>query len=157
MPLAFWFIKELQSKIVEVGAVTPYYFKCTHPVYDLFDTHPLVIKKDAITLDVTGKNVLSISTIEHFGTGDYNQEKQKRKGVDFLLHVIDASNKFLISWPLGYDMELDNFAFETNQCNYISRCESGWSQISHSELSPKGKVYGPNWANSIALFENIFN
>lgn len=65
-------LKKNAKNIIEIGAVTLYYFKIIHDVCDPADSHQNVnLKTSMFDIDLVGKNVLSISTIEHIGIGDY--------------------------------------------------------------------------------------
>ena len=67
VPLAEWFLKKHNygHTIIEVGAVTPYYFNVTHLIYDPYDTYEKCIKIRAEYIGYREKILLSISTIEH--------------------------------------------------------------------------------------------
>jgi len=38
LPIAMWFINHFNSIIIEVGAVSPYYWQIIHPVFDPYDS-----------------------------------------------------------------------------------------------------------------------
>jgi hypothetical protein len=74
--LAFRFIDFHQSNIFEIGAVSPYYKKTGHSVIDPTDKKAS-IQAFSQDIEINDKNILSISTIEHMGIGDYGLPKKK--------------------------------------------------------------------------------
>lgn len=131
--------------LIEIGAVSPYYFdQYTHEVFDLTDNHPRSQKKDARKIDTKGKNMLSISTVEHFGSGT----------VTYIEKVMKECPHYLITFPLGYsdDEKLDAWALSTKQVRFIGRAYGNeWSEKKVEDLNIK---YGPRWANTIVVIEN---
>lgn len=105
------YITHFNGNVVEVGAVTPYYLNdILHPVVDPFDAWPRCIKEDAEKYDFSGQNVLCISTVEHFGRGDYgNTDIDPQKAERFLQKLIKETNSFLITWPVASNKELDQY------------------------------------------------
>src|SRR5262245_3390997 len=57
--------------------------------------------------DFSGANVLSISTLEHVGTGDYGVAKTE-SSPDALAKLVDESATCLLTMPIGYNPILDN-------------------------------------------------
>jgi len=108
IPLARWFIKKHDHKITEVGAVTPYYDKITHEVLDPYDPWPGCIKKGVNDSTYEGQNVLSISTIEHVGHGEFYQEKNPKEAQNALEKIRKASS-YLVTWPAKHHIELDDY------------------------------------------------
>lgn len=108
VPLARWFIAHHNHAIMELGAVTPYYDQPQHEVIDPFDPWPNCIRKKAAECDFLNKNALSISTIEHIGHGEYNQQKNPQDAHDILDNLRKAAS-YLVTWPAGFHIELDNY------------------------------------------------
>lgn len=157
LALAKEFLRRYDN-IIEVGAVTPYYFKeYTHEVFDLEDTHPRAKNVDASGMDFTGKNVLCISTVEHF----------KDNSVPFIKNIIENANKYLITFPLGYneridsDEKLDKFGLLKG--TFMSRIDPRSTEdklkdnwVEKTTLTDDDKKYGNyQWASTIAIFENF--
>lgn len=138
--------------LTEIGAVTPYYYPATHEVIDLTDPHPRAKNIDASGMDVKERNILAISTVEHFGKG---------RAIPFIEDVILHAHKYLITFPLGYNDELDNY--KSPHIRYISRIDpksiedirkDNW--IEKDILSEVDRKYGTyQWANTIAVIENF--
>ena len=96
VPLAQWFLQQYGPDVVEVGAVTPYYYPdVRHSVVDPGDSWDGCRKEDAHNLDYSGKNLLSISTVEHIGNPE------------LLLEKMFKADKWLITWAAGYKKSLD--------------------------------------------------
>lgn len=155
LALAKEFLKQA-TDVVEIGAVTPYYFEeYTHPVFDLTDEHPRNNQRDGRSQEVKGKDLLSISTVEHFGKG----------AVSFIQEVIKDARTYLVTFPMGYDLannqDLNDFALKN--ARFMSRIDprshedklkDNW--IEKIELSDDDKKYGLyQWANTIAIFTNL--
>lgn len=146
--------------MIEVGCVTPYYNESSHEVIDLTDDHPKSKKIDATQYDFKNKNVLSISTIEHVGLGDYgNEKKENNAAISLCERIMAESKKYFITWPLGYNKNLDEWALQRNDGIFLSRQEGNkylWQQKTLSDLTEDNKVYGTfHCANSIIILTNF--
>lgn len=113
LPLALEYINKCNGNIVEVGAVTPYYFSTDkiEEVIDPTDVHKVVTKKSVFDCDLRGRNVLSISTVEHIGTSDYGMN-EKLNVLDALKKILTESSSCLITAPMGYNKLLDEWIKE---------------------------------------------
>lgn len=108
-----WLTAVGASPVVELGAVTPYYWPHrVHRVIDPFDPHPGVTDgKSLFDVDLTGQSVLSISTLEHIGTGDYGSSEGPELGPAAFRKVFEESPRFLVTVPSGYNPRMDDFLF----------------------------------------------
>ena len=109
MSLAKEWIDNCEGEIVEVGAVTPYYFTSDKivEIVDPMDGHTLVTKQLSVfDCDLKDRNVLSISTIEHIGVGDYGFQEE-HDAVEGLLKILNESKHCLITVPFGFNELLD--------------------------------------------------
>lgn len=113
---------------VEVGAVTPYWWsyathailddwttapvgEVPHRVVDPHDDYPLAERVDVLDLDLAGRIVLSISTIEHVGMGDYGDRPiQPHMAAVALRRLVEGSAIYLVTWPTGHNRALDEAA-----------------------------------------------
>ena len=106
VPLALDFIAE-HPNYVEVGAVLPYYGYTTDQVIDPFDE----LGNDKRRLkdcDLTGLNVVSISTLEHIGNSDYgNTDIDPHEALQGLEQIISQAKNYFITIPIGYNKVLD--------------------------------------------------
>ena len=114
IPIAKWFIDKYQSNLIEVGAVTPYYFDIMHSVYDITDKYKNSIRIDAKYLSYNKKNLLSISTIEHVGIGHYSPEIDLLGSINLLNKMMESEN-YLITFPYSVNRELDSYVNKMNE------------------------------------------
>jgi len=78
-------------------------------IIDPTDIHKRVnLKKSVFECDLRGKNVLSISTVEHIGLSDYGM-CETLNCVDAINKILAESKMCLITAPLGYNEMLDNW------------------------------------------------
>lgn len=106
--LGEWFLHTFGLKSVEVGSVMLNYGWDMHIMIDLCDPHPKVNRVNAIELEYTGTNVLSISTVEHMMKREYNNGSD-RDSITFINKIINESEKYLITCPCRYNEFLDDF------------------------------------------------
>jgi hypothetical protein len=153
LTLAFRYLDMVgSSNTIEMGAVTPYYKKGNHICYDPKDPYANQ-SLSCGEIEALGKNVLSISTIEHVGMNEHGIDAKKQDAYDFILRTIDQASSCLISWPIGYQLSLDNF-FKTNKSffNYFYYVKHG---NKHWELSFEDSAldlqYGKPFNNANAV------
>lgn len=126
LAIAKEWLKMNKENIIEVGAVTPYYFpRVIKDIIDPTDKHKLVnIHKSVFEVDLRGKNVLSISTVEHIGTGDYDYIEHAH-GIDAICKIMKESNHCLITYPIGYNAKLDRWTEKHFNNKHIMAYSSG--------------------------------
>lgn len=121
VPIAKIWLEKMKGRgnIIEIGAVTPYYFNVFHDVCDPADDHRSVnFKVSMFDLDLRDRNVLSISTIEHIGTGQYGlQAKKGESAVSALEKILNESQKCLITFPVAQNKELDEYVLNEKFLN----------------------------------------
>lgn len=159
IPISLKFVNQFSPNLTEVGCVTPYYIDAQHETIDLVDDHPKSKKQDAVDFDYKNKNILSVSTIEHIGRGDYGiQEKEENAAIQLCKKIINESLNYFITWPLGYNLALDDWAFSNTNGFFISRKDDNkhlWEEKNFSELTIDNKIYGSyHCANSIIVLTN---
>lgn len=151
-----------RNNIIELGAVTPYYFKGEIlEIVDPSDSHRAVTIKDSLfNVNLSQKNVLCISTVEHVGLNDYGYEESK-SSIQAIRFIVKNSKHCLITYPIGYNNELDNWTkknfynpfFRNKRIIIYKRnlLDNKWKLCkSHFEIP---NSYGPLWANAIAVIE----
>ena len=163
--LGRWFLGRFDP-IIEVGAVLPYYGNDKHEIVDLTDTHPASRKADGLRLDYKGRNVLSISTVEHMNGKEFGNQSDE-DCVTFLKKVVAEADNYLITWGVGYNPVLDRFVRESNvphailkRTNWkneyvqIEGAEDAWKMpFGHSDRPiPKGFF---NNANGVVVLTNV--
>lgn len=149
---------EKHDNIIEIGAVTPYYINSPHirMIVDPTDKHRAVTHQSSLfELQLKEQNVLSISTVEHIGTGDYGFHEAK-SSIDALNKIRKEAASYLITVPLGYNPLLDCWISDNlNQPDiYVLVREIGncWKELDLSQGLPE-ILYGP-WANGLAIITN---
>jgi hypothetical protein len=152
--------------LIEVGAVTPYYWPHRVPnVVDPYDPHPLVtIRESILDIDLSARPVLSISTFEHIGRGDYGLPQDPQLVLRSLEKLFAESPRFLVTVPRGFNATLDEYLLRLSpvqvdvQLHHLVRHSSGndWRQEEDASKASLpygfGKVRGGRaWANSVAI------
>tara|TARA_R110000824_G_scaffold392347_1_gene590706 strand:+ start:1994 stop:2584 length:591 start_codon:yes stop_codon:yes gene_type:complete len=117
IPLGIRYLDRLDiNNVVEVGCVMPFYGYCEHLIVDQFEKdNPAgeVLNVDAMTFDFSGRDILCLSTIEHVGRSDYeNEDVRPEKAIEMLDKFDKEAKSFLVSWGIGYHLELDAYVKE---------------------------------------------
>lgn len=120
VPMAWAFQRAIDcglaaTRMLEVGAVLPYHVDrpgstgpILHRVIDPYDPFAACDQRDAETVDFTGRDVLSISTIEHMGLYEYgNPLFDPDKGWRVFEKIVGSAARYLVTFPLGYNLKLD--------------------------------------------------
>lgn len=149
-----------EGHFIEVGAVTPYYFPNVVPeVLDFWDKHEQVNHHcDIFDFDFTGYDVLSMSTIEHVGLDEDKYEgapKQKGTSVQALNKLLSESRHCLITWPIGYNELLDDYA-KNNDIEGLKffirgKYDNAWHEEQDKQKALKIKYSHFRWADAIAV------
>ena len=126
------------NNFIEIGAVLPYYLKdCNHCCIDPVDPKATNLQY-AENIDYLNKHILSISTIEHINTNDYGIKiKSEFTAYDILRDIYKKSLTCLISWPIGYNPQLDNDVLASTQFNsvYFEKIEdNNWIIVEKKEM-----------------------
>lgn len=156
LALAKEYIDKCADDVIEIGAVTPYYFfddkLCE--IIDPTDCHKRVTRKSLFDCDLRGKNVLSISTVEHIGTSDYGMNEQKTV-IDAIEKILEESDSCLITAPMGYNSLLDRWVEKNKQNVRVSvlkrSINNHWDEITDEDYI--AIEYTPLWANGLVVIE----
>lgn len=138
--------------------MTPYYLPGKiSDIIDPTDNHPLVnIKKSLFEVNLKGCNVLSISTIEHIGTGDYGLTTAEKCTIALDI-IIEDSLTCLVTVPIGYNKILDDYIVQLKpradlyiDLYYRSKDDNVWL---HTQNIPMANniEYGPLMANGLFI------
>jgi hypothetical protein len=103
--LGRWFLNKFNGNVLEVGAVMPYYGHIEHEIIDLADEHPKSRKINALDFNYDGRNVLSISTLEHMHMKEYSNGSDQ-DGADCLKKIVARASNYLITFPTEYNRGL---------------------------------------------------
>lgn len=167
LSLAEEWLKGVDGEVTEVGAVTLYYplnygERVKH-IIDPTDKHCGVdIRRSVFDCDLSGKNVLSISTVEHIGTGEYNYS-DSHTPVDAINKIVSESKSCMITAPIGYNSVLDEW-IRTNMndkrrynLKLLKRsCNNHWEEASIEEINEIEYIHG-NGANGVISIEKVKN
>lgn len=141
--LGRWFVEHspkplhaVTEPVIEVGCVLPYYGPTEHEVVDLADEHPSSRKVNALSLDYTGRRVLSISTIEHMQSSEYGNASDE-DSITFLRKVTSEAERYLVTWGIGYNPVLD-----------------AWVKV-HPEI-PRTFLFRRDWKNTYTQVSESF-
>jgi len=145
LPLAFRFLDMFKGKkLYEIGAVTPYYRKPEHIVID--PTDKMASRRQfSQDIDYKGLNVLSISTIEHMGRGDYNLDVNEQLCIVELKRMYQDSLNCLITFPVGYNKILDKYVKDNrDKYNHFFYLKTGKIWNKTMDISCFDMEYSPN-------------
>lgn len=155
-------VREQDPAVIEIGAVTPYYWPCRlKNILDPSDPSPFVTeKKSVFDVSFAGRKVLSISTFEHIGSGEYGLIKDDVLAVKALEKVLKEAGEFLITVPIGYNSFLDKYlfdnVFDNARISFIIRgrgdLSNNWEQVFSQKEADI--VYGKS-ANSLVVLESV--
>jgi hypothetical protein len=160
-----WLEQVESERVIETGAVTPYYWpRRVSTVVDPYDPHPLVT--DRLTLfdmDLSNRDVLAISTLEHIDVGDYGPVGTGETAVNAFQKICRESKRFLVTVPFGYNAAVDAtlfapFPFPPDvSATYMVRSEHGndWHEAPvESAAIPYGRCDPDvHSANSLLIVE----
>ena len=98
---------EKYPQYTEIGAVMPYYGKRATRVIDCFDEEGDDNRRLS-ECDIRGHNILSISSLEHFGNEDYGNDKlSDLEGLGGLMQILTTAQNYLITIPIGCNPVFD--------------------------------------------------
>ena len=123
VPLGQYFLDQTPDKlnVIEIGCTLPHYREEKHIVIDLEEKHPLALNRDACAIDYTGKDVVSISTIEHihFDPTDHGTVVKIGHSGELAWRIAKTAKRYLLTWPLFHNLQLDAFVSLTNPKGFI--------------------------------------
>ena len=161
IPFGFYFLNKFKfDTVIEIGAVMPYYSDIVlHKIYDIIDPYDKCIRDDLtkINFSFNDLNVLSISTIEHIGKGDYGLDVDDDSGINFLKKIINESKNYLITFPWGYNKNFDERVLQNNIDFILIRriSEFKW-EIDNTKDISNIKYNSPySYGNSVILITNL--
>lgn len=161
-----YFLSRFGEKTLEVGAVLPYYGNDSHEIIDLADEHPKSKKLNALNFDYKGRDVLSISTIEHMMTKEYGNGSDQ-DAITFLNKVLTDASNYLITWGVGYNPFLDEYMKTHPEVPRLIMKRINWKNeyVKHSDSNdfsfPFGHSDRPipagffNNANGVCIITNL--
>jgi hypothetical protein len=160
-----WLEQVESERVLETGAVTPYYWpRRVSTVVDPYDPHPLVTHRLSLfDMDLSDRDVLAISTLEHIGVGDYGPVGPDETPVRAFEKIHRESRRFLVTVPYGYNPAVDatlfaRFPFPRDvSVTYMVRSEHGndWRDASAEAAAIPYGLCQPSVhsANSLLILE----
>ena len=156
LAIAKKWLSENKDDLIEIGAVTPYYFPgIINEVVDPADKHKRVtIHKSLFEVDLKDKKVLSISTVEHVGMNEYGISEGKNS-IQAIKYIFQNASHCLITYPYGHNKLLDSWTRKHLDSKYLTvysrnSYENVWVvKTKRNDL----KKYGPLWANTVAIIQ----
>jgi SAM-dependent methyltransferase len=134
---------------LEVGRVLDHYIDRPHDVVDKYELAAGVINEDVLEFapEKRYEVIVSISTLEHVGFDEEVRDSDKpARSVMHLLTLLRPGGELLISFPLGYNPDIDQRALsgslEFEEIRYLKRVSRSnrWREISAAEAA--GARYG---------------
>jgi hypothetical protein len=162
LPLAFDRLASFAGKrILEVGAVTCYYYGSDHRIVDPYDGHPAAEAVDLFDVRGVYDLVLAISTIEHVGLPEYGET---RCDIDLALHAVDhlmglvaPGGECFYTFPRGHHWVLDLASFDEvlpGQISHLRRANAANDWIEETDREVIGSAaYGRPfpWGNQVTV------
>lgn len=133
-----WLRRVPAERVIEVGAVSPYYWPGrVRTVVDPADPHPQVTRRCPMDqVDLRGACVLSVSTLEHFGCGDYGLPVNPHEFAAAIDQLAREPAQFLATLPVGYNPAADDWLFGGDHPAGVrvafllrDRPRMGWRQV----------------------------
>ena len=167
-----WYEKLIEQgkkdNIVEIGNVLQFYGHVEHRCIDKFAEYPdisaggEVEKVDALDVDLTDKDVMCVSTIEHVGMADYDNPKPNEgaDGVALLDKIVAEAKSYFITFGPNYNRKLDVHV-KSNLASYDWHgwCRTGeeaWDFTAQSsEVWEKLTDEPYKFANGIILLQKV--
>jgi hypothetical protein len=168
-----WLEEKPSDEAIEIGAVTPYYWpNRVRRVVDPFDPHAGVTdRRSLFDVDLKGQCVLSLSTFEHIGTGDYGSSEPPESATAAFRKVFDEARTFLVTVPTGYNSRVDEFLLKRREipgdvrmglvvrdglASWRQETDPERSRLAYGDLALKKKFPGTSigeWANAVIVLE----
>jgi len=110
IPLAKAALAACEGRVLEIGNVLCHYGVTGHTVADKYEAGPGVLNVDVVDLafDEPFDLILSISTLEHVGLDEEEQEPGKPlRAIEHLKGLLAPGGELLVTIPIGYNPALD--------------------------------------------------
>ena len=164
LALADAWLARTDGDVIEIGAVTPYYWpgRVKH-IADPVDSHAAVtIPASIFDVELRGRDVLCISTLEHVGLGDYGLPSDASGPRRAFEKIERESTRYLVTVPFGYNGHADSVFFSADgpPARYFAREARGnaWREVSSAAAARRPYGDPPldsnrSWANGLAVLE----
>ena len=157
--LGRWYLEQIDGPVLEIGNVLGYYDMNSHTVVDKFETGEGVINED-ITKWQTDQRfalILSLSTFEHIGFDDDNEDQSAGKILSAIAAcraLLQPAGRLVITVPLGYNPHLDQLIEKDDlgqdRASFLLRSSAReWSEVARHQAV--GTPFGRPWPYANAL------
>lgn len=163
VPIGIYFLNKFKLNCIEIGAVMPYYGYLSKIIIDPYDSFDGCLRINALDYSYISENVLSISTIEHFKIDERN--RTDKDSIFMLNKIIQEASNYLITWPVGYNLILDNYVEQSDIKYKILRrinYDNEWEIVNDSKKlnyiynKPTNNIKsGFPFANAIVIVTNL--
>lgn len=150
-----WMADRVLVDGLEVGAVLSHYGFPAHPTVDKYEQGDGIENIDVLDIDGQYDWVLSISTLEHVGWDELQQDSGAAvRALDHLVGLLVPGGQALITVPGGYNPALDDYlssgAGASRACTMV-RSTDGWVQSDELLFLRYGT--STPWAESVWIGE----
>lgn len=130
-------------RTLEVGNVTAHYFAVSHAVVDKYEKAAGVRNDDVVdlTVDEPVDLILAISTLEHVGLDEPEQDPKKaQRGIERLASVLAPGGRLWVTIPIGYNLALDHQLrageLPFTRCTALRRvsARNDWEQVALEDV-----------------------
>ena len=157
--LGRWYLEQIDGPILEVGNVLGHYGINGHTVVDKFERGEGVINEDIAKwqTDQRFALILSLSTFEHIGFDDDNEDQSAKKILSAIAAcraLLQPAGRLVITVPLGYNPHLDQLieqdALGQDRASFMLRSSAReWNEVARRQAV--GTPFGSPWPYANAL------
>jgi hypothetical protein len=164
IPIADLYLSQVaETQVLEVGNVLSHYRPCNHMIVDKYEKGPGVQSVDIVDFESEQRFalILSISTFEHIGFDDSNEDRSGEKisqAIHCCRRLLSRAGLLVITVPVGYNPDLDRMLESERigaSCTrfLVRTAFSEWRESSKREAM-KCNYGGPYpYANALAVIE----
>lgn len=151
-----------EGKVLEVGNVLSHYIPFKHDIVDKYENADGVLNQDIADYQPAQKYdlIVCISTIEHVGWDEMPRNPKKILiALENLTRCIDLGGQIDVTYPIGYNRDLDKLKKEGKICfteeYYLKRIsdDNRWKQVEWYEVHDAN--YGKPYPCANAIFVGI--
>lgn len=151
--------KYAPEEVLEIGNVTPHYYRFGHVVVDKYEKGRGALQQDVVGLVLPQKYrlIVTISTLEHVGWDETPRTPGKHLvALASLKGLLVPGGLLVVTLPIGYNPDLDADLFSGrlgfDEVYFFQRMTlESWKQVEADEV--KGSKYGVPFgaANAVAV------
>ena len=156
-----WLGQRPKGRTLELGHVLGHYRHLDHhTVVDKYETSPGILNLDVLEYrpEERFRSIIAISTLEHVGYDEEDRSPDKtRRVVDHLASLLEPDGELMITFPLGYNRDLDDHllsgALELDSVTVMKRTSAlgAWEQTDLDHVPNARYGFPFRNGNSIAV------